>query len=74
MRFKMAETMRCGYPYEVAQDKSCQEYIDSAKEQLPQEGCLFTHGCNPQYERYEEYPPSLLEEGPSSPNDSEIAK
>ena len=48
-------------------------YRFSGAEQFPGK-CLFTQGCNPQHKWYEDYPLSILEEGPSPPNDDEIAK
>jgi len=45
----------------------------SKREQLPGK-YLFTHGSNPQHKRDEDYPSSMSEEGPSPPNDNEIAK
>ena len=43
------------------------------KRELPG-NCVFTHGSNPQNEWYEDYPLLIWEEGPSPPNDDEIAE
>jgi len=48
-------------------------YRFSKREQLPRKS-PFTQGSNPQNERYEDYPLSIWREGPSPPNDNEIAE
>ena len=48
-------------------------YGFSKRKQVPGE-YLSTYACNPHNERYDDYPPSILEKGPSPPNDDKIAE
>ena len=58
-------------------DKEPWEYMNSAEGTASRKilgKCLFTYSSNPQNKWYEDYPLSIWEEDPSSPNDDEIAE